>query len=114
MKLFNRKMNSTTSCCKNVDCHEDSMNKAEEIKATSGIMILGSGCAKCNALEAATRQALDQLQIQESIVHITDFAQIAAFGVMSTPALVIDRKVVSYGKVLKVEEITEILRKTRN
>ncbi len=47
------------------------------------------------------------------IEHVTDFARIAAYGVMSTPALVIDGKVVSYGKVLKTEEVVQILKKIR-
>lgn len=45
--------------------------------------------------------------------HVTDFSQIAAYGVMSTPALVIDGKVVSYGRVLKKQEVIDILRKVR-
>lgn len=48
-----------------------------------------------------------------TIDHITDFIQIAAYGVMTTPALVVDGKVVSYGKVLKVEEVVKILQKVR-
>ncbi len=45
--------------------------------------------------------------------HVTDFSQIAAYGIMSTPALVIDGKVVSYGRVLKKQEVIDILRKVR-
>ncbi|HCA71527.1 MAG TPA: thioredoxin family protein, partial [Ruminococcaceae bacterium] len=45
--------------------------------------------------------------------HVTDFSQIAAYGVMSTPALGIDGKVVSYGKVLKTEDVVKILQKVR-
>ena len=48
-----------------------------------------------------------------AIDHVTDFAQIAAYGVMTTPALVVDGKVVSYGKVLKKEEARELIRKVR-
>ena len=75
--------------------------------------ILGSGCAKCNQLEAAVKAALEQLNMDASIDHITDFTQIAAYGVMTTPALVVDGKVVSYGKVLKVGEVIKILEKAR-
>ena len=49
-----------------------------------------------------------------SIFHITDFSQIAAYGVMTTPALVVDGKVVSYGKVLKVDEAVKILNRVRS
>lgn len=83
--------------------------KKEEIT----VKVLGSGCAKCNQLEAATKEALMKLGIDATIDHVTDFTQIAAYGVMSTPALVIDEKVVSYGKVLKTEEVIQILEKNR-
>ncbi len=78
------------------------------------VKVLGSGCAKCNELEAAVKTALEQLGMDPSIDHVTDFAQIAAYGVMSTPALVVDGKVVSYGKVLKSDEVVELLKKARN
>ncbi len=77
------------------------------------VKILGSGCAKCNKLEEATKEALEQLGMDQRVEHITDFGQIAAYGVMSTPALVVDEKVVSFGKVLKKEEIMKILQKNR-
>lgn len=54
------------------------------------IKVLGSGCVKCNQLEAAAKEALKQLGMDTAIEHVTDFSQIAAYGVMSTPALVID------------------------
>jgi small redox-active disulfide protein 2 len=74
------------------------------------IKILGSGCKKCVTLAENTKAALSELQIEAEIVKVTDFAQIAAFGVMSTPALVIDEKVASFGKVLKPKEIINILK----
>ena len=58
--------------------------------------------------------ALQQLGMDTDMEHITDFAQIAAYGVMTTPALVVDGKVVSYGKVLKTDEIVAILKKVRS
>ena len=48
-----------------------------------------------------------------AVEHVTDFAEIAAYGVMSTPALVVDGKVAVYGKVLKKEEVVELLHKLR-
>ena len=77
------------------------------------IQVLGSGCAKCNALEEAVKEALTELGMDTAIDHVTDFAQIAAYGVMTTPALVVDGKVLSYGKVLKKEEAMELLKKAR-
>lgn len=74
------------------------------------IKILGGGCSKCKALEAATKEALAGPGVNAEIEHVTDFSQIAAYGVMSTPALVVDEKVVSYGKVLKPDEIVALLK----
>ena len=80
---------------------------------TISVKVLGSGCDKCNRLEAAAKEALDELGIDTEIIHVTDFTQIAAYGVMSTPALVVDEKVVSYGKVLKRQEVIALLQKVR-
>lgn len=66
-------------------------------------------CSKCLALEKSAREALAELNIEENIDHITDFSQIASYGVISTPALVVNRKVVSYGKVLNKDEVKELL-----
>ena len=74
------------------------------------IKVLGSGCAKCNQLEKATKEALQELGMDTTIGHVTDFSEIAAYGVMSTPALVVDEKVISYGKVLKAQEIVKLLK----
>lgn len=77
----------------------------------ASVKILGIGCTKCNQLEAATKAALEKLGIDITVDHVTDFAEIAAYGVMTTPALVVDGKVLSYGKVLKAEEVVTILKK---
>ena len=85
----------------------------EQAVVEASVKVLGSGCAKCNALEAATKAALAQLGMDTAIEHVTDFARIAAYGVMSTPALVVDGNVVVYGKVLKQEEIVALLQQVR-
>lgn len=101
------------SCCCGGDCCPDTMAQAEAVKKTGGVKVLGSGCAKCNELEANTREALAELGMDTAIDHVTDFAQIATYGVMSTPALVVDGKVVSFGKILKKDEVVKILQKVR-
>lgn len=73
------------------------------------IKILGSGCKKCVTLADNTQAALSSLGLQADVLKVTDFAQIAAHGVMSTPALVIDDKVVAVGKVLGSAEIAALL-----
>jgi small redox-active disulfide protein 2 len=74
------------------------------------IKILGSGCKKCSTLTENTEQALASLGLTAEVVKVTDFAQIAAHGVMSTPALAIDDKVVSVGKVLTAAEVEKMLK----
>ncbi len=114
MALFAKKAKKEEACCCGGKCDDESMSKAEAAKTEgASIKILGSGCAKCNQLEEATKAALKQLGIEEPIDHVTDFTQIAAYGVMTTPALVVDGKVVSFGKVLKTEEVVKILQKVR-
>lgn len=100
-------------CCCGGSCTPEKMAQAEAEKESAGIKVLGSGCAKCNALEAATVEALKDLHMDTTIDHVTDFAQIAAYGVMTTPALVVDGQVVSYGKVLKPEEVKALIQKVR-
>ena len=114
--LAERKPTETksSSCCCGGGCDCESMEQAEKAKTEgASVKVLGSGCAKCNALETATKTALEQLGMDTTIEHVTDFAKIASYGVMSTPALVVDGKVVSYGKVLKTEEVVAILKKIR-
>jgi small redox-active disulfide protein 2 len=113
MALFGKKDKKEQSCCCG-SCDCESMEKAEASKKEgASVKVLGSGCAKCNLLEAATKEALEQLGMDTTIEHVRDFAQIASYGVMSTPALVVDGKVVSYGKVLKTDEVVKLLQKVR-
>lgn len=81
----------------------------EEVEVTSRVKVLGSGCDKCNQLEAAVKEALAELGKDTSVEHVRDFAKIAEYGVMSTPALVVDDQVLSFGKVLKKEEAKALL-----
>ena len=73
------------------------------------IRILGSGCKKCVALGENAKAAAEAAGMEAEIVKVTDFAQIAAYGVMSTPGLVIDDRLVSSGKVLSAAEIGKML-----
>lgn len=113
MALFGKKdKKEEPCCCGSCDC--ESMEKAEASKKEgASVKVLGSGCAKCNLLEAATKEALEQLGMDTTIEHVRDFSQIASYGVMSTPALVVDGKVVAYGKVLKTDEVVKLLEKVR-
>ena len=63
------------------------------------IEVLGPGCANCARLEKVAREAVEMAGVEAEVVKVTDYRQIAAYGVMSTPGLVIDGKVVSYGRI---------------
>lgn len=73
------------------------------------IEILGSGCPKCKTLEANARKAVEETNIEAEIQKVTDINDIIEFGVMSTPAIVINGDVKSFGKVNSVEEIKQWL-----
>ena len=73
------------------------------------IKILGSGCRKCVALADNARAAAQAAGHTAEIVKVTDIAQIAGYGVMSTPGLVIDEKLVSAGKVLTTDQIRQLM-----
>jgi small redox-active disulfide protein 2 len=78
------------------------------------IEVLGPGCKNCSALEKATNEALGQLGMDASVDKVTDYATIAGYGVMSTPALVVDGEVRTVGRVPSVGEIAELLAKAGN
>lgn len=102
MGLFKKK----TCCCG--EYSTDEMVKANEAKSKAGIKILGTGCAKCLKLEDNVRKVVLDKGIHISVEHVTDFAEIASYGVMSTPGLVLNGEVVSFGKVLSYDEIEHI------
>jgi len=112
MALFGKKKKETKTCSCNGNCNTEAVQKNNaSASEDSSIKVLGSGCAKCNQLEAAVKEALSDLGLNTPVEHVTDFAKIAAYGVMSTPALVVNGKVTSYGKVLKKDEAIDILKK---
>ena len=73
------------------------------------IEILGTGCTKCKALEEATKQAVALSGKFAQIEKVEDIQKIMEYGVMSTPGLVIDGKVVSTGKLLSINEIKDLI-----
>ena len=113
MALFGKrkeKEETTGCCCGSCDC--ESMEQAEKAKSEGArVKVLGSGCAKCNALEAATKAALEQLGMDTTIEHVTDFAKIASYGSFGMFLLVLVLCVLAgmiserlSEKILKMEE----------
>lgn len=77
------------------------------------IKILGTGCPKCKALEQATRSAATEMGVSAEIEKVEDIVNIMGYGIMHTPALVINEKVAISGRVPSVAEIKEILTKNQ-
>ncbi|HYQ55916.1 MAG TPA: thioredoxin family protein [Draconibacterium sp.] len=73
------------------------------------IKVLGTGCAKCKKLEQITRTAVSELGIEATIEKVEDIYKIMQFGVMSTPGLVVDNKVVLSGRLPKSDELKQLL-----
>ncbi|PFG17741.1 small redox-active disulfide protein 2 [Propionicimonas paludicola] len=73
------------------------------------IKILGSGCANCVNLEKATRQAVDELGLEATFEKVTDYADIATYGIMRTPGLVVDDEVVLSGRVPTAGQVKDLL-----
>lgn len=76
------------------------------------IKVLGPGCTNCKNLERVTREALEELGSDATIEKVEDYALIMGYGVMSTPALVIDEKVVVSGRVPTTSEMRELIAAT--
>lgn len=73
------------------------------------IQVLGTGCSKCKSLEKATREVVAQNGIDATITKVEDIVEIMKFNVMTTPALVVDGKVVIKGRVPSNEELKQLL-----
>ena len=77
------------------------------------IKVMGTGCRKCKALLAATEEAVKNSGVQAEIEYVTDMIKIAETGLMSTPGLIIDDKIVSSGKVFEAQAVAELIEKNK-
>ena len=77
------------------------------------IKVLGTGCAKCRSLEKRTQEAIDKLAIDARIEKVEDIYKIMQMGVMRTPALVINQKVVLSGRLPSLDELTQLITKNQ-
>lgn len=120
MALFGKKkeeQKKTPACACNSGCP---VSKATEItndccpETKDGIRcikVLGSGCASCHALYENAKEAVQKMGLSVEVEYITDLQKIMVYGVMSMPALVVNEKVVSMGKVLKANDVEKLLHK---
>jgi small redox-active disulfide protein 2 len=105
-------INSALCCRCDTGRKPEPDKESEKRKTALGVKVLGSGCAKGRALEEAVKEALFELGMDTTVVRIIDFSRIISYGIMSTPALIVDGKVVSCGKVLKKDDVIGFLQKT--
>lgn len=112
MSLFGFKKKQTSPQTAPCSCGGACSPAAQNAPAPDGapvVKVLGSGCAACHTLMEHTRAAADAMGLSVKLESVTDFAEIAKYGVMSTPALVVNETVVSSGKVLTQEEAAKAL-----
>ena len=79
------------------------------IQTATTIQVLGPGCKRCEALAVVTRKAVVELSLDATVEKVTDYAQMAQLGVMSTPALAVNGKLVMSGGVPDVEHLKRLL-----
>lgn len=96
-------------CC----CGSSESSTKEVAVGTAGkiesVKVLGSGCKNCHKLHQNVIDALAEMNLAVDLEYVTDMQKIMEAGVMSMPALMVNGKVVSYGKVLKVDEVKKLL-----
>lgn len=99
------------SCGASETAAEESRCCAGEKSGINNIKVLGSGCKNCHALLENTKEALKSMGLNVEAEYVTDMQKIMEYGVMSMPALVVNDKVVSMGKVLKAADLEKLLHK---
>lgn len=109
--------NKAPACACQCGCGAAEVTTAAPTPCCDGalsVKVLGTGCASCHALLENTKAAVADLGLDAQVEYVTDIAQIAASGVMSMPALVVNGKPVVTGKVLKPAEVAAILEQARS
>ena len=102
----------TCCCCENEN--KESVDCGKEISGDiSGIKVLGAGCKSCHEQYENAKKAVKSLGLSVEVEYITDMEKVMEYGVMRMPAIVVNEKVVSMGKVLKASEVEQLLQKQR-
>lgn len=113
-----KKEESAPACACQCGCPTAEVNVSEvakEVGSTAdgalSIKVLGAGCASCHTLLENTKEAVANMGLSVEVEYVDNMGTIAGYGVMSIPALVVNEKVVTMGKVLKANEVENLLRK---
>lgn len=97
------------SACETVEIASDCCAQTQE--GIYCIKVLGTGCASCHAQYNNVKEAVEKMGLPAKVEYITDLQQVMKYGVMRMPALVVNEKVISIGKVLKSADVEALLRK---
>ena len=112
-----KKEEKSTSCGCNCNCSADVVEQpaneccGQEVKGIRCVKVLGAGCKACHEQFDYAKEAVKKLGLSVEVEYITDMAKVMEYGVMSMPAIVVNEKVVAFGKVLKVAEVEKLLQK---
>ena len=98
-------------CSADEEPEVDKIGDGEAAKGVFSVKVLGAGCKNCHALLEATKEAVKNMGLGVEVDYVTDMEKIMEYGVMSLPALVVNEKAISMGKVLKAAEVEKLLRK---
>ena len=104
---FGKKKEEAPCCCQSGGTQGGCCSGSGE----SAVKVLGSGCKNCHTLLEHTKEALASMGLPVEVDYVTDLEKIMGYGVMQMPALVVNEKVVSMGKVLTANEVEELLRR---
>lgn len=119
MALFGKKKNDEVkapACACSCGCPTSEVTDVEISSCSCGggklcIKVLGAGCPSCHKQYENAQEAVKSLGLDAEVEYITDLAKVMEYGVMSVPAVVVNDKVVSMGKVLKATEVEDLLQK---
>ena len=109
MSIFDRKKEEAKPCCCGGNTAVEKTSSVSE-KITS-IKVLGAGCKSCHQMYENTKKAVTDAGLSVEVEYITDMKEVMQYGAMSMPALVVNSKIVSSGRVLKPAEIKKIIGK---
>ena len=118
MSLFSfgkkKKVQENTVSCSCTANTENSNNSVSQVNGViNSIKVLGSGCSTCHEQYETVKKVVEDLNININVEYITDMKVIMEYGVMSMPAIVINDKVISAGKVLKKTDIEKLIKSTK-
>ena len=99
-----------TACCSAPKAEETAVCYDEPVNGICCVKVLGAGCKSCHEQYENAKAAVKALGLDLEVEYITDMEQVMGYGVMSMPAIVVNEKVVSMGKVLKTADVEKLLK----